>query len=902
MVLSNKVDILDAFEQSWSHVLILTYTHDLVLFERKVLRKLRENGCGNICLFVDSAAHRETFQQCNSIKSIGKDYVVQTVSAGLVFHPKVYLLVNDNECKLLIGSGNLTVPGLFTNKEIFSGHCTSDMDSVFSDYESVNLFLEGLESLTEMREETRLSLALLKKAFKSCLEKLPVFVAKQRAVFLHNIDASIYDQISSLMPDEIQGLTVLSPYFDTDNRIVNYLHKTKGIKEIEIITQERFSNFDAEAFVKLANKLGVKYALKRIEFDGDSRNHAKVLAFHTNVADYIVWGSANFTSAALLKTARTGNAETVMFYKSEKGKWQDLILGEDVILKELNPKQFVFTAISGYTALENQIHLLDATVVEKSLKVTIKNRQEDYVYKILINGKDSFAGVLQTENDNRLVLLIEGFNHAILPAFVQVRGVREDESLLSNVLWLNDTESLDKARSGEAAYNKKALLRNPEFSSRDYILGVLAVIFTELKLDEKDLPPLPQKLQVASQTLYGEDADKDVQYFVDEDESQYEDWTIGVGDYDKSGLFNHYVNAIYAELGIITTNKDMGNSAAQNSNITSIVLTDGDRDFIRERFHAFMRKYLRGIASEIYVSRVKPEVIFLNYKVITNSLSQLVVRRDQAGEPLLEPDIVLREYGELHEKLIKLLLYELKLSDEEKETFTNEILPVMVAEQLANHFAAQDDGEMWEVVQSKKATQCLLQKINKDIIKIKRLIDQQFFSKVAAYSSLFGWDKKRMDAAAIKLINEAFEDISIVELKGRIKTLRKVDTATIDRVDSPRVSILTNAENEHLNWIIVQALYWMVNVEDWAMHTLFTIVIENDNPKRHWSRQVFRYEVNKQLIQRIRYRKGHEMWWINNKIDNGKIKCCYQQIECDVVKNFVEFRDISDESLYREMS
>jgi HKD family nuclease len=35
------------------------------------------------------------------------------------FHPKVYLFINDNAAECLIGSGNLTEGGLFTNYEAF---------------------------------------------------------------------------------------------------------------------------------------------------------------------------------------------------------------------------------------------------------------------------------------------------------------------------------------------------------------------------------------------------------------------------------------------------------------------------------------------------------------------------------------------------------------------------------------------------------------------------------------------------------------------------------------------------------------------------------------------------------------------------------------------------------------
>src|SRR5437016_5916151 len=50
---------------------------------------------------------------------VGKDYEVEPVHVnGGVFHPKISVLAADNDCHLLVGSGNLTFGGWGGNFEV----------------------------------------------------------------------------------------------------------------------------------------------------------------------------------------------------------------------------------------------------------------------------------------------------------------------------------------------------------------------------------------------------------------------------------------------------------------------------------------------------------------------------------------------------------------------------------------------------------------------------------------------------------------------------------------------------------------------------------------------------------------------------------------------------------------
>ena len=55
-----------------------------------------------------------------SVESVGKDYNVEpvSVSSGYAFHPKISVLSDQDECHLLVGSGNLTFNGWGGNIEV----------------------------------------------------------------------------------------------------------------------------------------------------------------------------------------------------------------------------------------------------------------------------------------------------------------------------------------------------------------------------------------------------------------------------------------------------------------------------------------------------------------------------------------------------------------------------------------------------------------------------------------------------------------------------------------------------------------------------------------------------------------------------------------------------------------
>src|SRR3954465_8353035 len=106
---------------SYDNCVILTYTADLYFFEQVVWPTLRSKGCFNNLVIMDSRQYVSALDtEGPLLHRLGKSYSVWPVSATKAFHPKLILQTNERECRLIIGSGNLTVRGFSTNWELFS--------------------------------------------------------------------------------------------------------------------------------------------------------------------------------------------------------------------------------------------------------------------------------------------------------------------------------------------------------------------------------------------------------------------------------------------------------------------------------------------------------------------------------------------------------------------------------------------------------------------------------------------------------------------------------------------------------------------------------------------------------------------------------------------------------------
>ena len=105
----NQLDLISA--RPWRKAVFTTYSLSLAFFEAVVLDAMVRGGGREAIILSDVAGVRAALME-QGARRVGRDYQVEPVKAEFgVFHPKLSLLLHDDDCHLLVGSGNLTFGG-----------------------------------------------------------------------------------------------------------------------------------------------------------------------------------------------------------------------------------------------------------------------------------------------------------------------------------------------------------------------------------------------------------------------------------------------------------------------------------------------------------------------------------------------------------------------------------------------------------------------------------------------------------------------------------------------------------------------------------------------------------------------------------------------------------------------
>ncbi|MDG6222938.1 MAG: hypothetical protein QCH99_06740 [Candidatus Bathyarchaeota archaeon] len=214
--------------------------------------------------------------------------------------------------------------------------------------------------------------------------------------FLHSFKRPILTQVIEQIPSTNQ-ITIIAPTHSSNSYFIEKTLNLFDKKAMFIIDPSRFSvNVDAKSAYQ-------QFQIKKIETDGHRPLHAKIYIFHTDEGDWTLYGSPNFTEAALTKSAKDGgNVEaaclippsanwnwTQLFDKSvglTEVSWADIHFSEDE--EQEKPKeQNILVAKWGY---ENSIRegIIACPGLQDGTPVRVRLYGLDFMIEAIIkNGK-----------------------------------------------------------------------------------------------------------------------------------------------------------------------------------------------------------------------------------------------------------------------------------------------------------------------------------------------------------------------------------------------------------------------------------------------------------------------------------------------------------------------------------
>ncbi|MCA0931762.1 hypothetical protein LCM02_04810 [Lutimonas saemankumensis] len=335
----NILDLIGRNKSKYSSCIITSFSFDFNYFEGRVMSVLRHANIKNVNVFVDGKFLEKHLEETtgNEFKH-HKSYSLIPVYEIGVFHPKIMLLTGPKHGLLVIGSGNLTSSGLSTNDEVWGAFHLNSIDSP-----NTPLFAEVWKYLQQYINRVKgfntQKLSWINQ-YSPWLKEIEEFdsdnfieINKDLSLrFLGNYPkSSIYQQLEGILPKErIEKLTIISPYFDINGKVLENFQNDFDIDKMICITDSDFGLLPTKLNDHLCQVIPFydwKNCIK--EFDAKfNRLHAKIFQFeYENGWEYFVLGSANSTIHGLgsnIEKAKNGEASIVLKRKGTNGFLADL--------------------------------------------------------------------------------------------------------------------------------------------------------------------------------------------------------------------------------------------------------------------------------------------------------------------------------------------------------------------------------------------------------------------------------------------------------------------------------------------------------------------------------------------------------------------------------------------------
>ncbi|MDV3136762.1 hypothetical protein [Mycobacterium sp. 29Ha] len=311
-----------------SEVLITGYTLDLAFFEKRCVSMARGLGA-RVTVLADS---HEAIHDPADVRLAGTAYQHANVSCRGAFHPKLAVLVGEDDVWVAIGSGNPTTSGWGHNDELWLVLRSSRHS--------------GPVALTELSEW--LGALHLFVAMPSWIASTVTEVADMIAPevtddsvpalrILGNLDRPFIDQLPS---KPVDSLAMSAPFFDPASAAVRELVTRFNPKDLIVGFQPTLSSYSGSSLAEAVTRVGHAEFRDLPETNG-RLSHGKLVEWTVDGKSTAMVGSPNLSYAALLAaTARGGNCELAAVFPVDQSLMPE---GANVALEALRTRSTVAT-------------------------------------------------------------------------------------------------------------------------------------------------------------------------------------------------------------------------------------------------------------------------------------------------------------------------------------------------------------------------------------------------------------------------------------------------------------------------------------------------------------------------------------------------------------------------------
>lgn len=307
-----------------------TYTLSLTWFETYLLRQLERQGAGRVAVLADADGVEMSLRE-GLARGVGIRYALEAVRLPRgVMHAKVAVVWGDETLLVAVGSGNLTLPGMQRNLEVWdvltAGMSEAPPESLLTRgvADGVSAFLEGLRRRLDARAWANGLIDEARGALIAWREDLP---DSQEPTWLDSSREPIGDQVVKALGQAPRRFEWLSPFHDPAGEAVLKLGRETGATHNTLLFAD-----DTTFPLALARRKGPVSA-RQVNVESGS-HHAKVYRWLGPSQSHILAGSANATHAALWTT---DNLEACLLRSAATDAWDGLLESDPAEPKEVAP-------------------------------------------------------------------------------------------------------------------------------------------------------------------------------------------------------------------------------------------------------------------------------------------------------------------------------------------------------------------------------------------------------------------------------------------------------------------------------------------------------------------------------------------------------------------------------------
>jgi hypothetical protein len=312
-------------ETGFHTTIITTFGIDFSAYEDLALNRLRNSGCRNNIVIVDSRMLSHALAGASSPPlSAGRYYSVVGATPKGVFHPKIILQIGRKKGRVLISSANMTCSGLAGNLEI-----TSVLNSSLEKGGDQNLvitvwrYIQSILGKDDITTRHQINWMRTRSPWLTDTETLdePLHLSDGTTGMLvrtKSNTAMSQHFIAQIGDEKVNNLIVLSPYWDNQLSALKNMIQALKPHRTSLLVQSTQPLFPKEAIASLT-EIDI-YDMDLFPQGKGRFVHAKMLIAQTEDADHVLFGSANCTIAALgIPNVPGVNEEACLYRRLPKG-------------------------------------------------------------------------------------------------------------------------------------------------------------------------------------------------------------------------------------------------------------------------------------------------------------------------------------------------------------------------------------------------------------------------------------------------------------------------------------------------------------------------------------------------------------------------------------------------------